>query len=81
MIELANSIFGFNGWSSSIVDITPDFVRPRKMLFNYKKNLVLYQIEESQGKFRVGVTAVVKVSLKDGTSHEVIYTKSFADKD
>jgi DNA repair and recombination protein RAD52 len=52
VIELANSIFGFNGWSSSIVDITPDF------------------IEESQGRFRVGVTAVVKVSLKDGTSHE-----------
>jgi hypothetical protein len=26
-IALANSIFGFNGWSSSVVDITPDFVR------------------------------------------------------
>jgi len=51
-IELANSIFGFNGWSSSIVDITPDFM------------------EEVGGKFRVGVTAVVRVSLKDGTFHE-----------
>jgi len=52
-IELANSIFGFDGWSSQIVDITPDF------------------IEEIPGpKFRVGVTAVVKVMLKDGTFHE-----------
>jgi len=27
VIELANQIFGFNGWSSSVVDITPDYVR------------------------------------------------------
>eukprot|EP01130_Rhizamoeba_saxonica_P005272 TRINITY_DN2117_c0_g1_i3.p1 TRINITY_DN2117_c0_g1~~TRINITY_DN2117_c0_g1_i3.p1 ORF type:complete len:206 (-),score=52.85 TRINITY_DN2117_c0_g1_i3:32-649(-) len=51
-IELANSIFGFSGWSSSIIDITPDYV-----------------LKES-GKFKVGVTAVVKVMLKDGTYHE-----------
>jgi len=25
-IELANKIFGFNGWSSSIVEMTTDFV-------------------------------------------------------
>ncbi len=25
VIELANQIFGFNGWSSSVVDITPDY--------------------------------------------------------
>lgn len=31
VIELANSIFGFNGWSSSIVDITPDFVRSKSI--------------------------------------------------
>jgi len=52
-IELANSIFGFDGWSSQIVDITPDFIE-----------------EVAGGKFRVGVTAVVKVMLKDGTFHE-----------
>ena len=51
---MANSIFGFDGWSSQIVDITPDF------------------IEELKGgkTWRVGVTAVVKVMLKDGTFHE-----------
>ncbi len=26
-IQLANQIFGFNGWSSSVVDVTPDFVQ------------------------------------------------------
>uniref|UniRef100_A0A6B2LG83 Uncharacterized protein n=1 Tax=Arcella intermedia TaxID=1963864 RepID=A0A6B2LG83_9EUKA len=52
-IELANSIFGFDGWSSQIVDITPDFIE-----------------DLPSNKFRVGVTAVVKVSLKDGTFHE-----------
>lgn len=25
-IQLANQIFGFNGWSSSVVDVAPDFV-------------------------------------------------------
>ena len=25
-IQLANAIFGFNGWSCSVVDISPDFV-------------------------------------------------------
>jgi DNA repair and recombination protein RAD52 len=45
-IELANTIFGFDGWSSTIVDITPDFIE-----------------ETKQGKFRVGVSALVKVGV------------------
>jgi len=53
VIELANQIFGFNGWSSSVVDITPDYIE-----------------ESNKGRFTVGVTAVVKVMLKDGTFHE-----------
>lgn len=52
-IELANRIFGFNGWASSVVDITPDYIE-----------------KTSKGRFSVGVTAVVKVMLKDGTYHE-----------
>lgn len=51
-IEIANSIFGFDGWSSSVVDITPDFV------------------EEVAGKFKCGVTAIVRVTLKNGSFHE-----------
>lgn len=53
MIELANQIFGFNGWSSAVVDITPDYIE-----------------QNDKGRFVVGVTAVVKVMLKDGTFHE-----------
>jgi len=52
VLQLANRIFGFNGWSCSVVDISPDYV------------------EESRGKVSVGVTAVVRVTLKDGTFHE-----------
>jgi len=53
VIELANQIFGFNGWSCSVVDITPDFIE-----------------ESAKGRYCAGVTAVVKVALKDGTFHE-----------
>eukprot|EP00727_Mastigamoeba_balamuthi_P009887 m51a1_g5520 putative dna repair and recombination protein (213) ;mRNA; f:417297-418452 len=51
-IEIANGIFGFDGWSCSIVDITPDYV------------------EESPGRVRCGVSAIVRVMLKNGTYHE-----------
>lgn len=55
-IELANSIFGFTGWSSNIVDLTPDFIEEIGTGNNVK--------------YRVGVTAIVKLTLKDGTFHE-----------
>ncbi|ESO06134.1 hypothetical protein HELRODRAFT_64872 [Helobdella robusta] len=54
LVNLANEIFGFNGWSHSIVNQTVDFVD----LFN--------------GKFYVGVSAIVRVQLKDGIYHEDI---------
>jgi len=53
-IELANEVFGYNGWSSSVITISPDYM------------------EESGGKFGCGVTAVVRVQLKDGSFHEDI---------
>ncbi|KAG2375319.1 hypothetical protein C9374_009942 [Naegleria lovaniensis] len=54
-IELANLIFGFNGWSSSIMEINNDYIE-----------------ETAQGKFNCGVSAIVRVSLKDGSFHEDI---------
>ncbi|KAF8439049.1 DNA repair protein Rad52/59/22 [Boletus edulis BED1] len=54
IINLANEVFGFNGWSSSVVSVTTDFVDHN---------------EESK-KFNVGVTAIVRVTLRDGTYHE-----------
>ncbi|EMD35475.1 hypothetical protein CERSUDRAFT_53707, partial [Gelatoporia subvermispora B] len=54
IINLANEVFGFNGWSSSVVNLTTDYVD-----FN----------EESK-RYNVGVTAVVRVTLRDGVYHE-----------
>ncbi|KAI1794406.1 recombination protein Rad52 [Ganoderma leucocontextum] len=54
IINLANEVFGFNGWSSTVVNITIDFID-----FN----------EESR-RFNVGVTAIVRVTLRDGVFHE-----------
>ncbi|PYH45171.1 RAD52 DNA repair protein RADC [Aspergillus saccharolyticus JOP 1030-1] len=55
-INLANEVFGFNGWSSSIQNIQIDFV------------------EESQhtGKISLGLSVIVRVTLRDGTYHEDI---------
>ncbi|CAG8618506.1 14101_t:CDS:2, partial [Acaulospora colombiana] len=54
IINLANEVFGFNGWSSSVSNLSVDFI-------DYN--------QESQ-RYNVGVTAVVRVTLRDGTSHE-----------
>lgn len=56
MINLANEVFGFNGWSSNVVNLTTDYID---------------FIEESK-KFNVGVTAIVRVTLRDGVFHEDI---------
>ncbi|KAG8921628.1 DNA repair protein rad52 [Tulasnella sp. 418] len=53
-INLANEVFGFNGWSSSITSMSVDFL-------DYN--------EQSQ-RYNVGVTAIIKVTLRDGTFHE-----------
>ena len=51
-IELANEIFGFSGWSSTILSLDMDFV------------------DERNGRHSVGVSAICRVTLKDGASHE-----------
>ncbi|KAI9567556.1 hypothetical protein HD554DRAFT_2173328 [Boletus coccyginus] len=54
IINLTNEVFGFNGWSSSILSITTDFL----------------DYSEDSKRFNVGVTATVRVTLKDGAYHE-----------
>ncbi|KAF8474943.1 hypothetical protein BDZ91DRAFT_712041 [Kalaharituber pfeilii] len=54
VINLANEVFGFNGWSSSIRNIQIDFV------------------EENSGKVNLGLSVIMRVTLKDGTYHEDI---------
>ncbi|KAJ3071376.1 Cell death protease, partial [Podochytrium sp. JEL0797] len=54
VISLANEIFGFDGWSHSIVNSEIDFVDTAK----------------DGTSVSLGVSTVVRVTLKDGTSHE-----------
>ncbi|KAK3813369.1 MAG: hypothetical protein J3Q66DRAFT_348134 [Benniella sp.] len=53
--NLANKLFGFDGWSSSITDVTVDFMDV-----------------DHEGKVSVGVSIIVRVTLKDGSYHEDI---------
>ncbi|KAJ2609927.1 DNA repair protein rad52 [Coemansia sp. RSA 1365] len=53
IISIANEIFGFNGWRSSIQSLNVDFM---DMMEN--------------GKFNVGASCVVRITLKDGTYRE-----------
>ncbi|KAL1746044.1 DNA repair protein Rad52/59/22 [Schizophyllum fasciatum] len=54
IINLANEVFGFNGWSTNVVDLTTDY------------------IDEKNGRYSVGVTSIVRVTLRDGAYHEDI---------
>ncbi|KAG0168214.1 DNA repair protein rad52 [Apophysomyces sp. BC1034] len=54
-INLANEIFGFNGWSTEVRSTTVDFV----------------DVNE-QGRVSVGISTVIRVTVKDGTFHEDI---------
>jgi DNA repair and recombination protein RAD52 len=53
-IALANDIFGFNGWSSSIVSIETDY----------------FEEDRQSKRANVGIAVVVRVTLRDGTYHE-----------
>ncbi|KAG9093612.1 DNA repair protein rad52 [Ceratobasidium sp. UAMH 11750] len=54
VINLANEVFGFNGWSSSVLSITTDYI----------------DYNESTQRYNVGVSAVIRVTLRDGAFHE-----------
>lgn len=54
VINLANEVFGFNGWNSSIQNIQIDFVDEHPQT----------------GKVTLGLSVIVRVTLKDGTYHE-----------
>lgn len=54
VINLANEVFGFNGWSSAIQNIQIDFVDENA----------------TTGKICLGLSVIVRVTLKDGTFHE-----------
>lgn len=78
-ISLANEVFGFNGWSSSVRDISIDFVgvlmlpsdlrNQTDFLSSFLPALQLDYSEET-GRWNVHVTALVRVTLPDGCYHE-----------
>lgn len=53
-IQLANEVFGFNGWSSSIKETQVDFVDDNPQ----------------SGKVSLGLSVIVRITLRDGTFHE-----------
>lgn len=54
IINLANEVFGFNNWSSNIVNLSTDFM----------------DYDEQSKRCTVGVSAVIRVTLRDGVFHE-----------
>lgn len=56
VVSLANEVFGFNGWFTSIQNITVDFL----------------DYNSDTGRCSVGVSCVIRVTLKDGAYHEDI---------
>jgi len=53
-IALANEVFGFNGWSSSIQNIQVDFVDEHPQTL----------------KINIGLSVIMRVTLRDGSFHE-----------
>ncbi|KIY47888.1 Rad52/22 double-strand break repair protein [Fistulina hepatica ATCC 64428] len=54
IINIANEVFGFNGWSTSITSLTTDYI----------------DFNQETRRYNVGVTAIIKVTLRDGVFHE-----------
>lgn len=55
-IQLANEVFGFNGWSSQIKEVQVDFVDEHPQTL----------------KVSLGLSVIVRVTLRDGSFHEDI---------
>lgn len=73
-INLANEIFGYNGWNSSIMETKVDFVSFRLLdRSQIKLTPMGTQVDvcKETGKISLGVSVVMRVTLKDGAYHEV----------
>nr|WJN25033.1 DNA repair and recombination protein [Pseudozyma flocculosa] len=56
LVDLANEVFGFNGWSTTIVRLDVDFL----------------DCSPDGTRYNAGVSCVVRVTLRDGAFHEDI---------
>jgi DNA repair and recombination protein RAD52 len=69
VINLANEVFGFNGWSSSIQNVQIDFVGSYP--FQERPLLTANKVDDDHGKITLGCSIICRVTLRDGTFHEV----------
>lgn len=53
-LNLANEVFGFNGWSSELISTQVDFL----------------DVHSTSGRISMGLSVVVRITIKDGTFHE-----------
>lgn len=53
-LNLANEIFGFNGWSSELISSQVDY----------------FDTHGNSGRFSMGLSVVVRITIRDGTYHE-----------
>jgi DNA repair and recombination protein RAD52 len=53
-LNLANEVFGFNGWNSELISTQVDY----------------FDTHGNTGRFSMGLSVVVRVTIKDGTYHE-----------
>lgn len=61
VVDLANEVFGFNGWSTSVTSLDIDYVGPA---------LTQLDVHPESGRCNCGVSAIVRITLRDGTYHE-----------
>lgn len=54
VVDLANEVFGFNGWSTSVKSLEVDYL----------------DVEPETGRCQCGVSAIVRITLRDGAYHE-----------
>ncbi len=63
MIALANDVFGFNGWSTSIISLTTDFVCPRRVSLMRGACLTDPQMDvKEDGRVSVSVGAIIRIT-------------------
>lgn len=67
VINLANEVFGFNGWSTSIQQLSVDFVSS----FEHVASQLIIKLDvNKEGRCSTNVTAIVRITLQDGCYHE-----------
>jgi hypothetical protein len=71
VVKLINQTFGSDKWSSGIRDMNVDFVRPHIADRLLGTDVQQADSNPNTGRISVGVSAIIRVTLANGTFHEV----------